>query len=211
MKKLIAALACTAMFAGVLAGCGSSSTTQDVKETVVQEDATKEVVSTNGKVWKIATDTTFKPFEYTNESGEFVGIDVDILAAIAADQGFEYELQILGWDGALAAVQVGQADGLIAGASIKQERIDSGWIFSEGYYTATQTFFVGEDSDISSFEDLAGANVAVKNGTAGAEWANSLKEQYGFEVTVYEDSPTMYLAVINGNNSAFSSFIIAKP
>ena len=36
----------------------------------------------------IATDTVFKPFEYTDASGNFVGIDVDILAAIAEDQGF---------------------------------------------------------------------------------------------------------------------------
>ena len=48
-------------------------------------------------------------------------------------------------------VQVGQADALIAGATIKQERIDSGWIFSDGYYDATQTFVVTKDSSIASF------------------------------------------------------------
>ena len=52
--------------------------------------------------------------------------------AVADDQGFAYDLQSLGWDGGVAAVQVGQADALIAGATIKQERIDSGWIFSDG-------------------------------------------------------------------------------
>lgn len=155
-----------------------------------------------GKKYVIATDTVFRPFEFTNEKGEFVGIDVDILAAIADDQGFEYELQSLGWDAAVAAVQAGQADGLIAGATIKQERIDSGWIFSDGYYNATQTFVVAEGSDVTSFEDLAGKNVAVKNGTAGADFANSLKDQYGFTVTVFEDSPTMYQDVILGNSAA---------
>ena len=127
---------------------------------------------------------------------------MDILAAIAEDQGFKYELQSLGWDAAVAAVQAGQADGLIAGATIKQERIDSGWIFSEGYYNATQTFVVPAESDIASFEDLAGKNVAVKNGTAGADFANSLKDQYGFTVTVFEDSPTMYQDVLLGNSAA---------
>ncbi len=155
-----------------------------------------------GKKYVIATDTVFRPFEFTNEKGEFVGIDVDILAAIAEDQGFEYELQSLGWDAAVAAVQAGQADGLIAGATIKQERIDSGWIFSDGYYNATQTFVVAEGSDVTSFEDLAGKNVAVKNGTAGMDFAESLKDQYGFTVTVFEDSPTMYQDVILGNSAA---------
>lgn len=127
---------------------------------------------------------------------------MDLLAAIAEDQGFSYELNSLGWDAAVAAVQVGQADAIIAGATIKQERIDSGWIFSDGYYDATQTFVVGADSDIASFEDLKGQNVAVKNGTAGADFANSLKDQYGFTVSVFEDSPTMYQDVILGNSAA---------
>lgn len=181
MKKVVALALCVVMAIGMLTGCGSS---------------------TSGKKWIVATDTVFKPFEYTNESGEFVGIDVDILAAVAEDQGFEYELQSLGWDGAVAAVQSGQADAIIAGATIKQERIDSGWIFSDGYYDATQTFVVGADSDIASFADLAGKNVAVKNGTAGMDFANSLKDEYGFTITVFEDSPTMYNDVLIGNSAA---------
>ncbi len=155
-----------------------------------------------GKVWIIATDTVFRPFEYTNEENKFVGIDVDILEAISKDQGFAYELQSLGWDAGVAAVQVGQADALIAGATIKQSRIDSGWIFSDGYYNATQTFVVAKNSSITKFEDLAGQTVAVKNGTAGMDFANSLKDKYGFKVTVFEDSPTMYQDVILGNSAA---------
>ncbi len=162
----------------------------------------EKAAEAGGKVWIVATDTVFRPFEYTNEKNQFVGIDVDLLAAIAEDQGFKYELQSLGWDAGVAAVQVGQADALIAGATIKQSRIDSGWIFSEGYYNATQTFVVAKDSKIASFEDLKGKNVAVKNGTAGADFANSLKAKYGFTVTVFEDSPTMYQDVINGNSAA---------
>ncbi|ONI46846.1 glutamine ABC transporter substrate-binding protein, partial [Candidatus Epulonipiscium fishelsonii] len=154
------------------------------------------------KVWVIATDTVYIPFEYTNEHNEFVGIDVDLLEAIAQDQGFEYELHSLGWDAAVAAVQAGQADGLIAGATINQERKDSGWIFSDGYFNTAQTFTISKDSDISSFEDLRGKNVAIKNGTAGASFATSIKDKYGFTTTVFEDSPTMYQDVILGNSAA---------
>lgn len=209
MKKLTAALLGVCMTAAMLVGCGGSndtaaenpgSETAATQETV--QDTTQEAANTEGKKWIVATDTVFKPFEYTNENNEFVGIDVDILAAIAADQGFTYELQSLGWDAAVAAVQAGQADGLIAGATIKQERIDAGWIFSDGYYDATQTFVVAAGSDVDTFEELKGKNVAVKNGTAGADFANSLKDKYGFTVSVFEDSPTMYQDVILGNSVA---------
>lgn len=154
------------------------------------------------KVWTIATDTVFKPFEYTDADGNFVGIDVDILAAIAEDQGFKYELKSLGWDAAIAACQSGQADGMIAGASITDARKESGWIFSDGYYTATQCMAVAADASIASFEDLNGLTVAVKTATQGATYAESLAGEYGFEIAYFEDSPTMYQAVIGGQHSA---------
>lgn len=150
------------------------------------------------KTWVIATDTVFKPFEYTDESGNFVGIDVDIVAAIAEDQGFKYEMKSLGWDASIAACQAGQADGMIAGASITDERKASGWMFSDGYYNATQSMTVAKDSDIKSFDDLKGQTVGVKTGTQGATYAESLKDQYGFDITYFEDSPTMYQAVLGG-------------
>ncbi len=159
-------------------------------------------VSASDKVWVIATDTAFRPFEYTNAEGEFVGIDVDILAAVAEDQGFEYDLQSIGWDAGVAAVQVGQADALIAGATINDERKEKGWIFSDGYYDATQSFFVAADSDIASLEDLNGKNVVVKIGTASKAFADSLKDEYGFTVTTMETSTDMYQDVINGNSAA---------
>src|SRR5574344_2385927 len=185
MKKIISLVLAVAVTACAFTGCSK-----------------KAKPAANGKKWIVATDTVFRPFEYTNEKNEFVGIDVDILAAIAKDQGFEYDLQSLGWDAGVAAVQVGQADALIAGATIKQSRIDSGWIFSDGYFNATQTFVVSKDSSVTSYEDLCGKTVAVKNGTAGMDYANSLKDKYGFKVTVFEDSPTMYQDVILGNSIA---------
>ncbi len=218
MKKVFSLLLSGCMMLGMLAGCGSdaaSSTTAasaaapteaaaaeataapETAETGSAADAA-EATTSGDKTWVIATDTVFKPFEYTDESGNFVGIDVDIVAAIAEDQGFQYELKSLGWDAAIAACQAGQADGMIAGASITDERKESGWLFSDGYYTATQCMAVAENSDIAGFEDLKDQQVAVKTGTQGASYAESLKDQYGFNINYFEDSPTMYQAVAGG-------------
>lgn len=149
MKKLLA-LGMAAMMALSLAACGGAASTSEStsSEASTSEAATAENAGSD-KTWVIATDTVFKPFEYTDASGNFVGIDVDIVAAIAEDQGFKYEMKSLGWDSAIAACQAGQADGMIAGASITQERKDSGWLFSDGYYTATQTMTVAANSDIT--------------------------------------------------------------
>ena len=197
MKKLFA-LGMAAVMALSLAACGSTpSTSSSAAESASSEAASAETAGSD-KTWVIATDTVFKPFEYTDASGNFVGIDVDIVAAIAEDQGFKYEMKSLGWDSAIAACQAGQADGMIAGASITDERKASGWLFSDGYYTATQTMTVAENSDITGFEDLAGKNVAVKIGTQGAAYAESLKDEYGFTITSFEDSPTMQASIKDG-------------
>ncbi len=189
MKKALSLLMAATLALG-LAACGGDASTD------ANGDAAN--ASTDGKTWIIASDTVFKPFEYTDASGKFVGIDVDIVAAIAEDQGFDYEIKSLGWDAAIAACQAGQADGMIAGASITDERKESGWIFSDGYYQATQTMTVAADSDITGFADLSGKTVAVKTGTQGASYAESLKDEYGFNITYFEDSPTMYQAVMGG-------------
>lgn len=150
------------------------------------------------KKWVIATDKGFSPFEFQDADGNIVGIDMDILKAIADDQGFEYEIQYVGWDAAIAACQAGQADGMIAGASITDERKNSGWIFSDGYYDATQGMAVEKNSDIKGFEDLKGKKVAVKNGTMSNTYAESIKDKYGFEVVTFSTSPDMYQAVTGG-------------
>ena len=117
----------------------------------------------NAADYVIATDKGFSPFEFQDAEGNIVGIDMDILAAIAEDQGFTYELQYIGWDAAIAACQAGQANGMIAGASITDERKASGWTFSEGYYDATQGMAVGKDSEIKGFEE--GSTFAPMIGT----------------------------------------------
>ena len=211
-KKMMMALLTATMVLG-LVGCGSTAEepaapaeettdTTEGADTAEETDTADAETSDSGKKWIIATDTAFKPFEYKDDSGEYIGIDVDILAAIAEDQGFDYELQALGWDASIAACQAGQADGMIAGASITDERKESGWIFSDGYYDANQSMAVAESSDIAGFADLSGKTVAAKTGSMSADYAESLKDEYGFSITYFEDSPTMYQAVVGGQVDA---------
>ncbi|MBQ7563832.1 MAG: transporter substrate-binding domain-containing protein [Lachnospiraceae bacterium] len=190
---------CAGVPAATAAPSAPAAETTEAADTAASDEAD---ASGSGKVWSIATDTSFKPFEYTDENGDFVGIDMDILAAVAEDQGFEYEVQVLGWDASIAACQAGQADGMIAGASVTEERKESGWIFSDGYYDANQCMAVEKSSDITGFDGLEGKSVAVKTGTMSASYAESLSEEYGFTVTYFEDSPTMYTAVIGGQVAA---------
>ncbi len=203
MKKLLVLALAASMTLG-LAACGSSSSDKAADTAPAETTESADAAESTGsdKTWVIAMDTVFRPFEYTDENGEFVGIDVDIIKAVAANQGFNIEIQSLGWDAAVTAVQAGQADALLAGASITDERKANGWIFSDSYYDSYQVFAAKTDSGIESLDDLKGKTIAVKNATAGANYAESLKDEYGFKIDTYEDSPTMYQAVVLGQADA---------
>lgn len=154
------------------------------------------------KTYIIYSDNAFAPFEYLDEkTNTYVGLDMDLLAAIAEDQGFKYEMHNEGFDASMGAVQSGQADAMIAGMTINEERALT-FDFSDGYFENGQVFSVASDSDIKALEDLKGKTVAVKTSTMGAEYAESIKDQYGFTINYYEGSEQMYQAVTSGADVA---------
>lgn len=162
---------------------------------------TKSVQAQEGKTYIIGTDTTYAPFEYVDEDGEMVGIDMDILAAIAEDQGFDYEVRALGFNAALQALESDQVDAVIAGMGITDERQEI-FDFSDPYYSSGSQFAVAADSEIETFEDLEGLSVAVKTGTTGYDVAEGLSEEYGFSLNTFDDSVNMYEDLTVGNSQA---------
>lgn len=164
-----------------------------------QQEPAEEEAQTDSKTFVIATDTTFAPFEFEDENGNFVGIDIELIRAIAEDQGFEIDIQSLGFNAAVQAVQSGIADGAIAGMSITEERMET-FDFSEPYFDSGVVMGIASDNEeIKSYDDLKGKNVAIKTGTEGSTFAESIKDQYGFNVTYFDDSNAMYQAVLSKN------------
>ena len=212
MKRKMTAMTMAVLMAVSLSGCGGAAaeptTAQDTTaastskaEDTTAADAGTEDKGDSGKVYKIATDTTFAPFEFENDNGEMVGIDLDLLKAIAEDQGFEYELVVAGFSAATTGLEAGEYDGVIAGMSITDARKEK-YDFSEPYYDSGVGMAVNADSDIASYDDLNGKTVAAKIGTEGCTFAESIADQYGFTIMQFEDSSSMYQDVLAGNSVA---------
>ncbi|MCV7210878.1 amino acid ABC transporter substrate-binding protein/permease [Mycolicibacterium canariasense] len=156
----------------------------------------------DGENYVIATDTTFAPFEFQDAQGNFVGIDMDLIREIAKDQNFTVDIKPLGFDAALQAVQANQAAGVIAGMSITDAR-KKVFDFSEPYFeSGVQMAVLKTNEDVKSYADLKGKRVAVKNGTEGAEFAESIKDKYGFQIVSFADSASMFEEVKTGNSVA---------
>lgn len=162
---------------------------------------TQMVNAQEKETYIIATDTTYAPFEFEDADGNLVGIDMDLLAAIAEDQGFEYEVRVLGFNAAVQALESRLADAVIAGMTITDAR-EEVFDFSEPYYESGVQFSVASDSDIETLEDLRGKRIAVKMGTMGATYVESIADEYEFEIITFEDSVNMYEDVEVGNSDA---------
>jgi glutamine transport system substrate-binding protein len=154
-----------------------------------------------GKVYKVGVDTTYPPFEF-EEGGEYKGIDIELINAIADNQGFEIELAPMDFGGIIPAMQAGELDVAIAGMSITNERkkvVD----FSDPYFDAGLTLVVKKgNTEIKSVDDLKGKTIAVKKGTTGATFAQENVDKKGFKVVQFNDSPSMFQEVANGNADA---------
>lgn len=183
MKKLLVLMLALVLVVTGLAGCSANKAETE-------------------KVYTIVSDNAFAPFEsYDQESGEYVGIDMDIMKAVAEDQGIKYNMMNVGFDPALAKVQAGQADAVIAGMTITDERKEI-FDFSDGYFEDGQVMVVATGSKIASLDDLKGKVVATKNGTMGAEYAMENKDKIGYTTKAFEGSNEQYQAIINGNCDA---------
>jgi polar amino acid transport system substrate-binding protein len=154
------------------------------------------------KTYNIASDLTFAPFEFQNKNHEYVGIDVDILKAIADAEDIKYTINFIGFQAAIDQVQAGQADGMIAGMSITDER-EKSFDFSDSYFTANATLAVKENNTtIKSYEDLKGKQVGAKNGTASYDFLQKNKDKYGYSIKVFDAADTMYEALNSGSVAA---------
>ncbi|WP_066634516.1 basic amino acid ABC transporter substrate-binding protein [Desulfolucanica intricata] len=146
-----------------------------------------------------AFEPTFAPFESTDEKGEFVGFDIDLIKAIGEVQGFDVELRSMGFDGLVGAVQTEQIDVAISGMTIDEERKKK-VNFSIPYYEAGLIMAVREgDNEITKPEDLKGKIIAVQIGTTGAKKANEFARQYGAEVKTFNSTDLVFMELINGN------------
>ena len=184
MKKLMAMTLIAAMTTA-MAACGSGSSTKETEASGAAEAST--AAEGTGKVYQIATDITFKPFEFENEDGEMVGIDLD--------------LQVVGFNAAVMAMETGAADAVIAGMSITPEREEL-YDFSDPYFESGVGCAVSVDSDATDYSDFAGLQVAAKTGTEGCKFAESIAEEYGFTVAQFDTSAMMYQDVLAGNSVA---------
>ncbi len=115
----------------------------------------------------VGTEAQFPPFEIVDSKGNVIGFDVDLMNAIAEDQGFKVEYLDQDFAGLIPALQTGNVDIIASGMTITDEREEE-VDFSEPYINAGLALAVLTDNeDIQSVDDLTGKTVSVQTGSTG--------------------------------------------
>ncbi len=152
------------------------------------------------KVLRVGTEPSFAPFEFQKEgSKEFTGFDIDLIRAIGKQMGYKVEVQNMGFDALIPALNAGNIDVAIAGMSITDER-KKVVEFSDPYYTSGLIIMVNKDNnDIKSLKDLEGKRIACQIGTTGEKKSRSIP---GAQVTAFNTQSEASLELKNGGADA---------
>ncbi len=217
MKKVMSLAMITVMAVAALAGCGSSGSTTATtaaattaaaeESSAAAEDTTAaaaeaEDSAVSGKTYKIAIDQAFAPFSIQQDDGSYVGIDVEMIKAVAEAEGFDVDIQPMDFSAIIPALTSGTIDGGLGCMSVTDERKQS-VDFSDPYYEdGLALVTAASDDSISALTDLKDKTIAVKEGTQGALWAEDNQAEYGFEISTLQDSASIAMAVKNGQADA---------
>ena len=152
---------------------------------------------------KMGTNATFPPYEfYDDATGEVVGIDAEVAAAICAKLGYELEIVDMDFDAIIPAVTTGKIDFGMAGMTVTEERMQS-VDFTTSYATGIQVVIVKEGSEITSVDDLfaegASHKIGVQQGTTGDIYCSGDIEEAGLgTIERYKNGTDAVLALTSG-------------
>ncbi len=152
IAKKLAALMLVAVTLFSLAGCGGTT------------DALSRVKKAGKLV--VGTSADYAPYEFhkmIDGKDTIIGFDIEIAKEIAKDLGVTLEIQDMGFDGLLQALNAGKVDFVISGMTPTDERkkaVD----FSKVYYVAKQGVIIRTESKdaIKTIADLKGLSVGAQ-------------------------------------------------
>ena len=216
MKKILA-LAMAAAMSLSLAACGGGNGAASSKPAASNPPAASSPPSgstgggTQGSGFTtvepgklhMSTNAEFPPYEMLDDSGNPIGIDVEVAAAIAEKLGLELVVDNMGFDAALLAVQNGQSDIAMAGITVTEDRLAK-MDFTDSYATGVQVVIVKEGSDVT-MDNLGDYMIGTQLGTTGYIYASDTPENGGYgedHVIGFETGAVAVQALVSGQVDA---------
>lgn len=168
-SRLGVLLAGVLVLGAVLTGCGRAAGTPAAGSSSA---SVLDQVKHRGVI-RVGIRSDNPPHSFTDDSGKWIGFDVDIANAVAQDLGVRLEPVKVDELTRISYLQNGRIDLAIASISKTTKRaaqVD----FSETYFFSKQSFLVPDDG-AKSFADLVGKRVGASRGSSSiGNWTNWL-------------------------------------
>ena len=193
MKKIVSILL-IALLVLSLGACGQSGNSASNSNLNANQNGGGALTTINAGKLTIATSPDFPPYEYLDDNGDIVGIEIDILSLIAEKLGLELQVDAMDFDSALLAVQQGKSDMVVSGVTVLPER-ELVMNFTDSYTTAVQVIVVPEGSNVT-LDNLGEQQIGTQLGTTGYIYT---VDDYGEDhVTGYNTYTLVVQALLNG-------------
>ncbi|MBK8430919.1 MAG: transporter substrate-binding domain-containing protein [Chloroflexi bacterium] len=179
MKKFVLPflLLCMALLA---VACGGESMADDLLGEI-QERGTI----------RVSTDANYEPQSFLDDSGNFVGFDIDVATEIAKRLGVEVEFITPDWDLITAGNWGGQWDMSVGSMTVttgRQEVLD---FANPPYYYTPAQFAASAASGITTLDQLNDQAICVGLSTTYESWLNGDLDALGLpETSYYATAPT---------------------
>ncbi len=142
-------------------------------------------------VIRISTDPNYAPQSFLDETGNFVGFDIDVAREIAKRLGVEVEFVTPDWDVITAGNWGGQWDLSVGSMTVTTARDEVLDFAQPAYYYTPAQFAASNDSGIDSLDDINGQAVCVGSATTYESWLNGDLAALGLpESSYFATAPT---------------------
>jgi len=124
----------------------------------------------------------YKPWGFRSESGDIVGMEIDMAMAAGAAMGVDVELVSVQSSNRMQFLEQGKIDLMIATMSDREDRRKIVGIVQPNYYTSGTNVMSPKAVGITKWEDLRGKPVCGKQ---GAFYNQIVTERYGANVVAF--------------------------
>lgn len=173
------------------------------KQAVEQETAAVDESSTDTAPLniKIATESSYKPFSYTDANGNLIGYEIDLTNALCEQMKANCEIISQDWDGLIPGLNAKKFDAIIAGMSITPERQEV-VEFTDPYFHSGIILIAKKGDDIT-IDDLEGVPVASQRSTVSSQYLQDNHPEA--DVKLYDTQDNAYLDLTSGRVRAMLS------
>ncbi|WP_415721952.1 ABC transporter substrate-binding protein [Photobacterium ganghwense] len=166
---------------------------------------------------RLASDFTYPPFNYKDETGTPKGFDIEIADALCTEAQLKCEWITQSWDGLIPSLLARKADVIMASMRITEERKQR-VLFTDKYYQTPARFVAAKSANmVIDKAGLTGKTIGVQLGTIHDRYVTDMFgdvakiQRYTGQDEVYMDIQSGRLDAVFGNSDQLALAFLDKP